>query len=298
MSLTSTTLVLLSAAIHVTWNYLAKSSVNPRNFFAVIGLPIVLMALALPLFINVGELPADVLRFALFSGLVHAFYFFALGSAYANSSVSFVYPIVRSAPAFVPIGAFYLIGETISGRGIVGIAIVVVSILLLQRAGDGGGDSAEAFNTSRNNLGLIWALITLALVVTYTLLDKAGMVAFNQSAQLASIARGPVYFLLQGFVTYIIYWIVAWLRGVRINDIPRADWLKGSIAGVCVMLSYSLILFVMQNEKVSYVVTLRQSSMLIATLVGWLVLKESGGLTRFGISILLALGLVLVAIAE
>ena len=40
------------------------------------------------------------------------------------------------------------------------------------------------------------------------------------------------------------------------------------------MISYTLILHVMQTEPVSYVVTLRQSSVLFAVLAGWLGLRE------------------------
>ena len=64
------------------------------------------------------------------------------------------------------------------------------------------------------------------------------------------------------------------------------------------MLSYSLILHVFETEKVSTVVALRQSSVLVAVLVGWLWLGEAGGRLRLLASLALFIGLVIVAMAN
>lgn len=308
MTPTAIALVLLSAAIHVGWNYIAKSSSDPRSFFALPAVPIILLTIVMSAFIDLTALPQTVLQFAVLSGLVHAVYFIALGSAYANAPVSLVYPIVRSAPALVPIGAFYLIGETISQRGMVGIGIVVAAILTMgwqsERSKSGANpgpstSSAEAETTpSTTTIGLLWSIATLFIVVVYTLVDKSAMQAFSQSDSVAAIMRGPVFFLLQGSIAHGTLWLILLFRGVRPRDFSQVDWLKGVAVGIFMMASYSIILAVLQTEKVSYVVTLRQASMVIATLIGWLVLKETGGRTRFLISLVLVAGLILVATAE
>jgi len=55
---------------------------------------------------------------------------------------------------------------------------------------------------------------------------------------------------------------------------------------------------VFETEKVSTVVTLRQSSVLVAVLVGWLWLGEAGGRLRLLTSIALFAGLAVVAVAN
>jgi uncharacterized membrane protein len=64
------------------------------------------------------------------------------------------------------------------------------------------------------------------------------------------------------------------------------------------MFSYSLILHVMKTEHLGYIVTLRQSSVLIAVLVGWLILKEKQGLSRLLIAGAMLAGFFLVATAK
>lgn len=63
------------------------------------------------------------------------------------------------------------------------------------------------------------------------------------------------------------------------------------------MASYSLILHVLQSTPVSYVVSVRQSSVLLAVFVGWIQLKEPYGKFRLATSILMVIGLYLVVTA-
>ena len=63
------------------------------------------------------------------------------------------------------------------------------------------------------------------------------------------------------------------------------------------MASYSLILHVMQTSAVSYIVSLRQSSVLLAVLVGWIQLKEPYGIYRLVTSFVMLLGFFLVSTA-
>ncbi len=62
--------------------------------------------------------------------------------------------------------------------------------------------------------------------------------------------------------------------------------------------SYSLILYVMQSENVSYIVALRQASVFLAVLVGWLALKEEYGRSRLVVSAAMLVGFYLVATAR
>ena len=69
-------------------------------------------------------------------------------------------------------------------------------------------------------------------------------------------------------------------------------------AAIGTMASYSLILHVMQTEIVSYIVTLRQSSVLMAIVIGSIALKEPYGRHRFIAAIGMLLGFYLVATAD
>ena len=122
-------LVLLSASIHVGWNLITKSSASPLVFSLLKGSILMLLAVIILPFIPLGSIPMNVWVYIVFSGVIHAVYTISLNTAYETGDMSYVYPIARSAPAFVPIAAFLVLGETISLRGCLGIAIVVTCVL-------------------------------------------------------------------------------------------------------------------------------------------------------------------------
>jgi drug/metabolite transporter (DMT)-like permease len=297
MSLLSIFLVLTSAALHVWWNYLTKASQNPKAFSLIKGLMILALALSVLSFIPLSDISSRVWFFLVLSGIIHALYSLSLASAYEVGDISFVYPIARSAPAFVPIAAFLVIGEQISLRGGIGIVITVVAVWIMQIRGDFGLEIKHLWKVLKKRDSM-WAFITLFSVIVYTIIDKQGMVAFNDVPEIDPWVQGPVYFLLEASISYIIFWTYAILH-LKIDVRPtfKSEWPKAAVAAVCTMASYSLILFVMKTEIVSYVVTLRQCSVVFAVLIGWIVLKEKYGKRRLFASLLMFSGLYFVATA-
>jgi drug/metabolite transporter (DMT)-like permease len=132
MSSEAIALVLLSAAIHVGWNFFTKSSASPKTFTLLMGIvTIAIFAVTIP-FIPFHSIPSNVWIYLALSGAIHTVYFTALSSAYETGDISFVYPIERSSTAFVPVAAFFVLGERISLRGISGIVIVIICVFLIQ----------------------------------------------------------------------------------------------------------------------------------------------------------------------
>jgi uncharacterized membrane protein len=293
-------LVLLSAALHVGWNLLLKSSPDPRAFSAVKGLPFLALGASTLICAPLEALPTELWLCIAFSGVVHAVYVMALSTAYTVGDLSLVYPIVRSAPAFVPVAAILVLDERVSPMAGVGIAIVVACIGVLQLSStrgklEGGRSLLWPQMLARSR----WAFLTLASVVGYSLADKAGMQLFRQVYSMEGILRAPTYFLLTNAIAYSLYWTWMWARGLPgVRRALRAEWKPALLAAVGGMLSYSLILHVFETEKVSTVVALRQSSVLVAVLVGWLWLGEAGGRLRLLASLVLFIGLAIVAMAN
>lgn len=295
MSFTATLLVLLSATLHVTWNSLAKASESPVLFMGLKGgFLLAFAALALPA-LGLSELPADVMPAVIASGVLHALYALSLARAYERGDISFVYPIARSAPAFVPLCAFWLLGERLSAAGLLGIALVIGAVLLLQMR-----DGQLSWATLRSSLARAdgrWALATLACVVAYSLVDKAGMRALSNGTGIAPALRGPIYFLLENALAYGLYTTVLVMRPPRdAAHIARKEWPLAALGAVLTMASYSLILHVMQTEPLSYIVALRQCSVLLAALYGWLWLGERQGRARLWLAGMISAGVTLVVV--
>lgn len=305
MAASSVALVLLSAAIHVGWNLLVKSSADPRAFSAVKGAPFLLMALGVVAWVPLGDLSPTVWGCILASGVVHAVYVVALSSAYVEGDLSLVYPITRSSPAFVPLAAYLWLGERIALQAGIGIAVVVACIGLLHVSSATGSGLAGEGSTGWREL-LTWrglarnrfALLTLATVVVYSLLDKAGMDGLRDSLEIAGMQRALIFFLLVNGVSFGLFWTWMGIRGLPgVAHALRGEWKAALLASAGTLASYTLILYVFQTERVSYVVALRQSSVLVAVAVGWGWLDERGGPLRMFAALALLAGLALVALS-
>jgi drug/metabolite transporter (DMT)-like permease len=284
--------------MHVGWNFLTKSSASPKAFALLKGTILVAATLAVLPAIPVRAIPLEVWGYIVLSGILHTGYILALTTAYETGDISYVYPIARSAPAFVPVAAVVLLGEELSLRGAAGIGIVVAAVLVIQVWG-GGSATRRGFWSYARRKDSLWAYATLATVVAFSVVDKAGMVAFGRVAGLAASAKGPVYFLLQNALCYLLFWLyVGASRSLTIRPVWKREWPQALLAAVIAIASYSAILHVMQTEEVSYVTALRQVSVLIAVVVGWRVLNERGGKVRLAASVAMCFGLFLVATAE
>lgn len=297
MSLLSIVLILVSAALHVWWNYLTKASQNQKAFSLLKGVVILTLTFSVLAFIPLGAISSRVWFFLILSGIVHALYSLSLASAYEVGDISYVYPIARSAPAFVPVAAFLVIGEQISLRGGFGIVLTIVAVWILQIRGQFSVELKHLWQVLKKRDSM-WAFLTLFSVVVYTIIDKQGMVAFNDVPEITPWLQGPVYFLLEASISYIIFWTYA-LVHLKIDVRPtlKKEWYWILCAAFGTMVSYSLILFVMKTEVVSYVVTLRQCSVIFAVLIGWIMLKEKYGKRRLFASALMFCGLYFVATA-
>ena len=288
--------VLLSAFFHALWNYYGKASRSPQLFFLWIGvftMGVAVLAFALQLPIA----PRSVWGYIAASGVIHFFYWVCLSRAYMSGEISYVYPIARSAPGFIPFFAFLFLDERLSVQGLIGIFFIVFSIYLLQQRA-GGLTFKELLRYLRRPAS-VWAFATLGTVVTYSLIDKAGMAKFYAHSAQQHPWQPVTYFLTESVITMILYggYILLSSSLQEAADIGRREWKKIIVTGLLCMLSYMLILYVYMTESVSYVVALRQSSVIFAVLLGGYLLKESQTKLRFAAAVVMVIGVLLISTA-
>ncbi len=292
----SIVLVLLSAFFHALWNYFGKASRSPQLFFFWIGVFTVGIAVA-AFAIKLPIVPQSVWIYVIASGVVHFFYWFFLSRAYTSGEISYVYPIARSAPGFIPLFAFLFLRERISAQGLIGIFCIVFSIYLLQQRGS--GLTFKELIRYMKQPDSVWAFSTLGTVITYSLIDKAGMSDFHANSTEHPVWRAVTYYLTEGVIAHVFYGIYILFRFPRreIAEIGRREWKRILATGALAMASYTLILYVYMTQKVSYVVALRQSSVIFAVLLGAYVLKESQAKLRFTAAVVMVIGMFLISTA-
>ena len=294
MAFTSIVLILLSALCHALWNFYSKSSKDTRILFFWCGFYTIVIAFV-AFGIKQPLIPRPVWIYIIGSGFVHLLYSLFLAHAYTVGEISFVYPIARAAPAFLPLFAFVFLKERISVQGLIGILCVMVSMLLYQQRE--ARIQFSAFFRYLRQPDSLWAFATLASVIGYSLIDKQGMSEFHHHSTDAPLWRAVTYYLMENSISQVFYGLSCLIRFPhrQITEIGRTEW-RRALAVVGLMLtSYSLILYVLMTEKVSYVTAVRQCSVIFVVLLGGYALKETYTKRRFIAAVVMVLGIFLIA---
>lgn len=292
MSTAALSLVLVSALLHAIWTASIKESREPLGFNLLQTLPFVPLALAIAAAVDLTAVPPRAWACLIASCGIHAAYVFWMARALERTELSVAYPIMRSAPAFLPLLAVPLLGESVSARGAAGIAIVVAGMWLVNTGG----------RTSLSRLfaaGTGFAYLTLFATVAYSLSDKAGMASLSAADWASPVPRSLVYFVLLGVGhgALVAPFVLHRVGGRALRAQARTEWRRILFAALLTTGSYTLILEALRHAPVSYVAAARQSSVLFALLLGALWFHETAGPARMAGALLTVAGVVLVALA-
>ena len=310
-------LVVLSALLHAIWSASIKGSASPLGFNLLQLVPTLAAACVLPFFVSAAEIPTKVWAIVAGTGICHGFYFYWLARCLELGELSVVYPIARSAPAFLPLVAIPLLGESISLQGGLGIAVVVAGMIAIQVDGvasslraktklEAGPEHEARFPRSEptaggafTNLapGVGYAFATLAASVGYSLCDKAAMASLNAAPWSAPVPQAVVYYVLLSFAGGAVFTPLA-LRRVKLGELAaltRSELRPALVASLVSFAGYGLILQALRTAPVSYVVATRQTSVLFAIAIGAVRWREQPSRLRLVGALATITGVALVA---
>lgn len=289
MSPAELSLVLASAFLHAAWSTAIKGARDPLAFGAAEHAAQVPLALAALCFVDPGDLTPAVWWLLAATGLAHGLYGYWMSLAYARAELTRVYPIIRSTPALLPLLAIPL-GESVTALGALGIAIVVAGVWLVY------GDALALRRLFAPEL--VYAWLTLTTTVAYSLTDKFAM------AELASLEwRGALPRALAWYAFTVLAGGCARFPLTLRSVGARAIFEAGRAAPGRVVFSifggvvgYGLILHVLQTASASYVVAVRQLSVLFAALIAMRFLGEKPSRKRLAGAALTVVGVALIAV--
>jgi drug/metabolite transporter (DMT)-like permease len=283
--------VLGAALLHATWNALAKGRAGqgdplPSTILVVAGgaLASALLLLAVPL----GWLPAPAAAswpFIAASSLCQIAYYLLLIEAYRSGDMSHAYPLMRgSAPLLVALLNGFLTGERLSGAQWLAVCLICGGVLAMVAA---RGPATQAAASQRR--ATLFALATACVIALYTMIDGAGV---RRSG--APAAYTMWIFLLNGTA------VTAWTARTHWRALLRlagARPLLLPIGGVSTLGSYGIALWAMTLAPVAAIAALRETSILFATAIAALVLRERVGRARLLAVALIACGAVAMRLA-
>jgi drug/metabolite transporter (DMT)-like permease len=275
-------LVLLAAAAHAGWNFVAKRAGGGIAFLWLCCLCEV--AVLLPLAVGyvaleTTSLDGEVLAVVVVSGVVHTGYLAALQRGYATGDLSVVYPITRGGGALLAIaGGVAVLGERPGGLALAGGMILGAAVLALSMQAGGG---AGALRSS----GPAW--LAALLVATYTLWDKRAVddLAIAPLVYLAGVQACRLALLSAVAATQRQAVRVAWTAHRR----------EALAFGVLSSGAYLLVLVALQSSPASIVAPLREVSVLFAAALGARVLDERVGGLRLAAVAAVVVGIAAIA---
>jgi drug/metabolite transporter (DMT)-like permease len=270
--------VLLAAFLHAGWNAIAKGGGgrHPLTGPFLIGLGGSVWALPL---LSVTGLPDPAsYPWIAASALIHVVYFGLIGLAYRFADYSAIYPLIRGgAPLFTAILAAAFLGETLGTAASAGVALLCAGILGL------GLDAMR--RGSLDGRSLLVAAATASTIVLYTLVDGLGARASgNAAAYILSLTLATLVPLVPAFT-------LIGGRPLLASLLPA--WRQALWGGGMANLSYGIALWAMTKAPIGLVGAVRETSVLFATLIAALVLKERFGPARWFAAATIVTGLML-----
>jgi len=268
----ATALVLVAALLHATWNTLIKFSGERLLVIACMDTVALLFVVLVVGFVSFP--PLEIWPWIIASALFELLYRYLLIQAYRVGDLGLVYPLMRGlSPLVVLALTLVFAGEVLSTQQILGILLIPFGMLCLLWQG-GGGDR------------LPWSMLPVVALIglcigCYTFLDGQALRRWSH----------PLDYLV--WLTLISAWPFPLLAMVRkraaFGLFWRTQWRLGLSVGLCVLLSYALVLWAMQLGSIAEAAALREVSVILVVLFGMRYLKEPFGRPR-----LIACGLVLI----
>ncbi|WP_347312928.1 EamA family transporter [Defluviimonas sp. SAOS-178_SWC] len=275
-------LALLAAFLHALFGALQKGRHDPWLSRAAIDASYTVMAAPFAFFVVPWPEPH---MWPIFAGafLIHAGYKYSQAMTYQRGAYAVVYPVVRgTGPFFAVIGAGIVFGEHFTAGQWAGVGVLMTGIFGFAVY------NLRTVTVDRETMvpALGWAVVTGAFVAAYTTYDAYGIRATADPFTFLAW-----FFLIDGLFMPV-YTRRRWRRLPSSEIVPLLK--LGVIGAVVAYLSFGSILVATRIGRVGEAAVLRETSVVFAALIAWVMLGDRVGPRRLTLMALIAAGAVIV----
>ena len=272
MSAAALGLALGAAFLHAFWNvFLGRSKDIEAATAVVLVFSVLLFA---PVAAFAGHVTSAAAPWIAASSVLELVYFALLAAAYRRSEVSLVYPVARGLAPVAVLVIAVAAGRSTSTGQVLGVIAVGTGVFLVR------GLARKA-----DTRGLLFGVAIACCIAGYTLVDKEGVRHASPIPYLELVLAGPAF-------VYLAAMLVARGRAaVRAEIRPVNGLLAAAGFG-----AYSLVLAALQLAPAASVAAVRETSVVIATVMAALFLHERVTRVRLAGSIVVAGGIALLAL--
>lgn len=252
-------LVIAAAVFHAVWNFAAKKSRADKIcllWVALFSAGLILGPVGLVMS-DAAAISTRGWQLLLLSGLTHAFYIYLLGKSYEIGQISSVYPIMRGTGiAGTAILAVALTIDHLSGIGIAGIILIILGSCSI---------GLKEFPDRSTRPAFLIALLVGVTISAYSIIDKLAVTHVHPLVYVCSVNLTSTTLLLPLLLKAHLKELKATLRNHKT---------EGILLGLAGLLTYLIILYAYRSSPASYVVALRETSIVVAAYLGIKFLKD------------------------
>lgn len=248
--------VLGAAFLHALWNALIK--LGTSKLTSMLILTLVQGGFGLVIALTRPMPDPYIWLWILASGVFHSAYKLFLSYAYEQGDLSRVYPIARgAAPMVVLLVSGLFLSDAIGTWEYTGIVILGCGILMMARGVFSSGESRKL---------IPFALGSALATAGYSIVDGLG----------ARASGDAVAYVGWLFVMDAVFFtpVCLALRGRAVLRADRKAWIIGSLAAMASYSAYAIAVWAMTVAPIALVSALRETSILFAVLIGWLIFGD------------------------
>ena len=273
-------LVILSALLHASWNFVAKKYAgNYSMIYLSFLFSAVVSGLISIQFLGGIELTPALITLLIATGIFHAVYGFVLTFTYKNGDISTLYPILRgSGIGGAVVLSIVLLHESLNTSSGIGVTMVISGIAVL---------SYRRNRKATSPKGIFLAFVCGGLIMSYTIFDK---LLVDEMHPIPVLAASQIISVIM-FFPYVMM-----KRRAELKFTLKNLWKPTIFVSIIATSSYLIILYVMQIAPVSRIVAVREASVVFGALTGYIILKEDFSKTRLIGVVLVMLGIILVKV--
>ena len=265
-------ILLIAALSHAICHSILKHNNNPLGILGITSIFEIIIFTPLVFFV---PFPTPYIwSLVITSTILHGFYRLLVIYSYKFGDLSFVYPVARGGSSLLLaiISLFYL-NDKISSVGFLAIIIVCFGLFII----------SYSKKNKINKTAFVLGILTSLMITSYTLVDGIGI-------RHSDNAYTYLYWmLLLNGTPALVASIMFKEKGLR--KINKDLLIKGLGFGILAPLAYGLVVWCMQYLPIAYASSIRETSIIFATLIGLIILREKNAQSRIVPAIFIVLGI-------
>ena len=281
MDLFVTLAVLCAAIMHATWNAFVKTGHD--HLISITGIAVATAIIALFVF-PFSRLPSPESWFYISTSVgLHVGYMIALSQAYRFSDFSSAYPIARgTAPVLVFAWSLLILKESLSIQELLAVCGIIIGILV--------------FSTRRlgvvvnDKKALFYALLTAFFIAGYTIVDGVGV---RKSGSVSGYMVWMNFLEMFPMLLYTYY-----RRGSKVFPALAKNIFPMMMGGMLAFSGYWIVIWAMTQAPIALVAALRETSIIIAALIGAFYFKEPAGKRRFIAAVIVCISVIVLRLPQ